>query len=340
MKSSNKLKMLYLIDILKSMTDDEHPMSAAGICRELEKRGVLAERKSIYRDIATLTEYGYDIVYTRSPHPGYFLASREFELAEVKMLADAVQSAGSITALKTSELIKKLGGLVSQYQFEDISSQVYIDKRVKNSNEEIYYNIDIINKAISKNKKIRFKYMRKSIADNKIESSIKDMIISPYAMIWSGDHYYLVGNNEKYNNLIHLRIDRMKNVKIMISRARPFSEVSDYTDKFDAADYAGRTFNMFGGTKQTVELRCSNSMLEQIIDRFGDDVPLRKSGSEHFVLYADAFISEGLISWIMQYGVNIEVLAPRSLRESISDRIMAMTSLYKLNQPEAKGINA
>ena len=182
--------------------------------------------------------------------------------------------------------------------------------------------------------------MRKSIADNKIESSIKDMIISPYAMIWSGDHYYLVGNNEKYNNLIHLRIDRMKNVKIMISRARPFSEVSDYTDKFDAADYAGRTFNMFGGTKQTVELRCSNSMLEQIIDRFGDDVPLRKSGSEHFVLYADAFISEGLISWIMQYGVNIEVLAPRSLRESISDRIMAMTSLYKLNQPEAKGINA
>ena len=334
MKSSNKLKMLCLIDILETMTDEEHPMSALGICNELEKRGVTAERKSIYRDISTLIEHGCDIVYTRSPHPGYFIASRNFELAEVKMLADAVQSAGSITSSKTSELIGKLGSLVSKYQFEEISSQVYIDKRVKNSNEEIYYNIDIINKAISKNKKIRFKYIRRSIADNKIESSIKDMIISPYAMIWSNDHYYLIGNNEKYNNLIHLRIDRMKNVKIMISGARPFSEVSDYTDKFDAADYAGRTFNMFGGTKQTVELRCSNIMLEQIIDRFGDNVPLRKSGSDHFVLYVDALISEGLISWIMQYGANIEVLAPRELRESISERIIAMTSLYKLKRSE------
>ncbi len=334
MKSSNKLKMLCLIDILETLTDEEHPMSASGICMELERRGISAERKSIYRDIATLTEYGYDIVYTHSPHPGYFMASRSFELAEIKMLADAVQAAGSITPSKTAELIEKLGGLVSKYQFEDISSQVYIDKRVKNSNEEIYYNIDIISKAISKGKKIRFKYIKRSIADNRIESSVKDMIISPYAMIWSNDHYYLVGNNDKYDNLIHLRIDRMKNVKIMISGIRPFSEVSDYTDKFDAADYAGRTFNMFGGTKQTVELRCANSMLEQIIDRFGDGVPLRKSGSEHFVLYVDALISEGLISWIMQYGASIEVLSPRELRKSITERIMAVSSVYKLGNAD------
>ncbi len=330
MSTSNKLKLLCLIDILKTLTDEEHPMSAGDICAELERQGIRAERKSIYRDIATLTEHGFDIVQTRVPHPGYFLAGREFELAEIRMLIDAVQSAGFVTAAKTGELIKKLGALASKYQFESISDQVYTDKRIKQSNEEIYYSIDVIHKAITGKKKIRFKYLRRFIVDNKIENSVKEMIISPYAMIWSNDHYYLVGNNEKYDNLIHLRLDRMKSVKLMIASSRPFSDVSDYKDEFDAADYISKTFNMFGGSENKIELRCKNSLLEQIVDRFGDGVPLRKSGDDHFVLYIDALISEGLISWILQFGSDIEVLSPRELRSQMLDKVSSLTALYKV----------
>lgn len=329
MSSSNKLKLLHLINILSVMTDEEHPMSAGEICAELKKQGIDAERKSIYRDVATLTDYGLDIVQTRVPRPGYFIASRDFELAEIRMLTDAVQAASFVTPAKTGELIKKLGTLASKYQFETISSQVYIDKRVKQCNEEIYYSIDVIHKAITSGRKIKFRYLRRVIVDNKIENSVKEMTISPYAMVWSNDHYYLVGNNEKYDNLIHLRLDRMKSVKIQPAFARPFSEVSDYEDEFDTADYVGKSFNMFGGREQRIELRCKNYLLEQIVDRFGDGVPLRKSGDDRFVLYIDALISDGLVSWILQYADDIEVVAPRELRRKVIEKAAALADLYK-----------
>lgn len=326
-----KQKLLYLLDILKHKTDEEHPLNATELCEELAKSDILAERKSIYKDIQVLEEYGYEILSTRSPKVGFYMADRDFELAEVRLLMDAVQSAGFITQKKTKELLAKLHRLVSDYQGTDLRNQVYVDSRIKNTNEEIYYNIDHINTAISAGKKISLRYTRRRMEDGaKTQEASKSMVISPYALLWSNDHYYLVGNNEKYDDLIHMRLDRMKSVKMLEEEdARPFSEVSSYTNFFDIADYAKKAFNMYGGAVMTVELRCPNEIAEEVFDRFGSKVPVRASDENHFVFKTNAMLSEGLVSWITSFGT-IEVLAPRELREMVCNRIEGLNRLYKM----------
>lgn len=326
-----KQKLLYLLDILLHKTDEDHPLNATEICDELAKSEIKAERKSIYHDIRVLEDYGYEIISTRYPKTGFYMADRDFELAEVRLLMDAVQSAGFITQKKTKELLVKLNRLVSDHQAIKLRNQVYIDSRVKNANEEIYYNIDHINTAIDEGKKISLKYRRLHMADIiNVEEKVKEMVISPYALLWSSDHYYLVGNNEKYDNLIHMRLDRMKNVQVLSDQPlRPFSEVSPYKNFFDIADYAKKSFNMFGGSVMTVELKCPSEIIEEVYDRFGSQIPIRSSGEDHFVFKTNAMLSEGLVSWITSFGT-IEVLAPRELREMVCERIEGMKKIYQL----------
>ena len=328
----NRLKCLLLIEILEEMTDEDNPMSAAEICEELGRRGAKAERKAIYRDIAALTHYGYDIIFTRMPKPGYFIAGRTFELAEVKMLIDAVQATRFITPVKTRALIEKLGSLTSKHQANAIDSYVYIKDRVKPINEEIYYNIDEIHKAILAGKKVRLLYTRRIINGvPQITNAVNSFIVSPYAMIWSDEYYYLVGNCQKYDNLIHLRMDRMRGVKLIDEDTRPAKEVCEYEDKFNVADYISKTFNMAAGRQQRIELRCSNWLIEQVIDRFGEDIPIRASGVKHFVVSIEALNSKGLISWIMQFGQDMEVLLPLELRNDVRKEVRKMCYLYKIN---------
>ena len=213
-----------------------------------------------------------------------------------------------------------------------LEKQVYIEKRHKCSNEEIYYNIDIINRAIQSGKRISFIYQKRQLdtAENKVVTEEKEFSVSPYAMIWSNDHYYLIANNQKYNNLMHTRIDRMKKVEILEERARKFSEVSPYKSYFDSADYSGKIFNMFSGDTQTLEMLCDNSMLEEIVDRFGNNALIRTGDDEtRFLVDTKCVVSEGLVSWIMQFGGRIEVLEPASLREQVKMRAEEIARMYK-----------
>ena len=328
----SKLKILYIVDILRKFSDEEHPLNATEICEHLAKYDIRAERKAIYDDIENLIYYGYDIVKTRTPKAGFFMASRELEIPEIYLLTDAVQSADFITPKKTRELVGKLESMMSKQQARERERSIYIGYSHKCDNEEIYINIDMLRQAIEEGKKISLKYRTRQIDDSrKISFKEKNFVLSPYALVWMDDHYYLVCNNEKYNNLMHLRIDRMKSVNLLNEKSRHFSEVSEYKERFDIADYASKTFNMFGGRLCEIELSCSFELLEQVIDRFGEKIHIIGVSDRRFSFRTKGLISEGFVGWIMQFGVDMEVTAPEELRSMIKSKIGLLQKAYEKN---------
>lgn len=329
-RRGQKVKLLYIIKILTELTDEEHPLSATEICEKLSAYDITAERKAIYDDIECLISFGYDIIQTRVPKNGYFLASRDFELPEVFLLGDAVRTAKFISEKKTRELTSKLDRLLSKHQTKRNISAIYIDSSNKTKNEELFYNIDRINTAIEEGKKIRFTYSKRVLHEGRqITTESKTRTVSPYAMTWQFDYYYLIGNYEKYDNLMNLRIDRIHSVEIIDEPMRHFSEVSDYRDTFDVADYTKKLFGMFGGNMQEIKLRCSSKMLEQVTDRFGDKIFITNVTDKTFDFTAKAAVSDALATWIMNYGANIEVITPTELRQKIIDRAERILEIYK-----------
>ena len=329
-KGYTKLKLLYIKQYLEKYSDEDNLVKAEELIEMLADKGISCERKSIYADINALKSYGVDISTEKR---GYRVLARDFELPELRLLMDAVQAANFISAKKSKELINKIGTLCSENQAATLEKQVYIENRNKCTNEEIYYNIDLVNKAIVQKKKISFTYIKRKINDNKKEiiRQEKNLTVSPYALIWSNDHYYLVSNNSKYDNLMHTRIDRMKKVKLIDEPARDFSEVSPYKSFFDSADYSGKLFNMFSGDNQKLRLRCNDSILEEMVDRFGDDCDITKAHidmEETFILETSCVCSEGLVSWLMQFGNKVEVLSPESLKRDIIGKTEAILNLY------------
>ena len=328
-RGNGKLKILYIIDILKKYSDEDHPINATEICDYLRDYGIEAERKAIYDDLENLIFYGFDIIKTRSPRAGVFLASREFEIPEIYLLTDAVQAADFITPKKTRELVSKLDAMMSDEQARTREKSTYIEYSHKCNNEEIYINIDTLRQAIEKGKKVTLRYISRILADGRhITPSEKNFKVSPYALIWTDDHYYLVCNNEKYDNLMHLRLDRMKSVTETEESIRHFSECSDYEDRFNTADYVSKSFNMFGGELMETELRCSERILEQVIDRFGENIHIIERENGKFAFRIKALLSEGLVGWLMQFGTDIEVISPETLRQTIKEHIEAMSKMY------------
>jgi len=329
---NQKLKILFLLKDLLENSDEQHPIDAEELILYLKNRGIQSERKSIYRDISILKEYGYDILKTKTPKSGYYIGVRDFELAEVRLLCDAVQAANFISKKKTRQLLGKIYSLASIYQADKIKKQVYVDSRLKTSNEKIYYTIDKLDTAIQTNRQVEIVYRKRKISNsNRAEYEEKRHQISPYALIWSNDHYYLIGNNRNYSNLMVTRVDRIKSVDILNDTPRiSFADVSDYKISFDSADYVNKHFNMFAGESQSVELVCDNSIVENILDRFGDSVQIRKFNDERFKINVDIAVNDGLVSWIMQFGKNIEVKSPPELKKLVLDRIEEINSVYRI----------
>ena len=326
----SKLKLLYIVDILRKKTDENHYLVATEICDELSQLDIPAERKSIYNDIDILREYGFDIIHTGSKNRGgYFLGAREFELAELRLLSDAVQAANFISQKKTNQLVQKIESFASEKQAKILHSQVYVDNRPKCKNEEIYYTISLLDEAITAKVKVNFTYTRRRITEEfKTAKEEKSFTVSPYALIWSDDHYYLVCNNEKYDNLMHLRIDKIKHLEKTSLPARHFSEVSDYKNYFDSADYASKLFNMYSGEPKPVEFICNNDTLEPMLDRFGENVKIQKYDDEHFVLRTNVASSEGLVAWIVQFGGRVKVKSPNDLIYSVKQKAAEILEIY------------
>lgn len=329
-KELNKIKLLFLSDIFTRQTDSEHVYSANELCDLLSEYGVTCERKSIYSDIEALKEFGMDIVNVRSPKRGYYLNERKFDIAEVRLLIDAVQAAKFISSKKTKALIYKIGSLLSEYQEEELREQIYVDSTYKSEKEDIYDIIKSLDIAIKKSEQVQLTYSKRKLENRYLKKAEgKVFVVNPYALLWSNDHYYLVCNNDKYNNLMHLRLDRISDIKLLGTKAKHFSKVSKYTDKFDTADYSNKIFNMFTGESGQIELCCDNKLIDDILEKFGDEIPLKLYDKDHFTFKADVELSSGLISWIMQYGSDIKVVSPKKLSDAIVEKTKEILSVYE-----------
>ena len=326
-KSSNqKLKILYLMKMLLEKTDEENTMTINDMIAELERYGINAERKSIYDDIEALRYYGIDIATRKSKTTDYFVASRVFELPELKLLVDAVQCSKFITYKKSNELIKKIESLASSHQAALLHRQVYVANRVKAINENIYYNVDRLHVAIAENKQVSFKYYDYDIKkEKKYRKNGELYFVSPYALSWDDENYYLITFSEKYNDFTHYRVDRMTNIEII---DQPRTILPD-NEQFNIAEYSKKVFNMFGGEEETVRLQFDNSLVNTVIDRFGKDVTLDKVDDSSFSIRINVAISSTFFSWIAQFGNKVKILSPESVIEKYQNSIQEILEQYK-----------
>ncbi len=328
-RARQKLKLIYTLEILKKYSDEENPLTANKIAERLLDFGIEAERKSIYDDIACLEEYGCDIIKSDSPK-GWFIGDREFEVPEIYLLCDAVRSAKFISAKKSAELIDKLNSMLSINQVKRRENSIFFRALDKCGNEELYYNIDKIDDAIENHRQIELTYsVRYFDSEREVKKNRKIMVINPYALTWQDDYYYLLGNHIKYDNIIHLRLDRISSVKVLDTKARHYSEVSSYTDFFDTADYTDKLFGMHGGSMTEVELCCNKKITEQVLDRFSERIFIKKVTDEEFCFTVKAALSEALVTWIINYGSDLRVNSPRELCEMVKARAKLVLKNYE-----------
>lgn len=323
--SNQKLKLLYIMGALAEKSDENHRISVKQLIDELNLYGIKAERKSIYDDIESLRLWGMDILYSKEKPAGYFLAEREFQLPELKLLVDAVQASKFITAKKSNELIKKLESLVSIYEAKQLHRQVYVTNRIKTMNENIYYNVDKINEGIMANVKIKYKYFEWNI-DKRMhpKRNGRAYIISPWALTWDDENYYMIGFDNKAGLIKHYRVDKMKSIEL----TKAPREGKDAMKDFDIAGFAKKTFGMFGGKNEAVTLRCENRLVGTIIDRFGDDVILCKEDDEHFSVTQEVTVSSQFYGWIMGLGSGVKITAPADVAGEFTQKLREILGNY------------
>lgn len=323
-KSDNqKRKLLLLKDYLEENTDPEHPASMPVLLEFLKRSGIAAERKSVYSDIRTLTDYGMDIDLKKGRNGGYYVASRQFELPELKLLVDAVQSSKFLTERKSMALIRKLAGLSSRYEATLLRRQVVVAGRVKTMNESIYYNVDAIHCAIAENSQITFTYSEWGV-DRKRHPRPNPYLASPYALCWDNENYYLIAHTQKHG-LTHYRVDKMS--RIQLTHKPRLTDES--TRALDLSRYSTHMFQMFRGELTQVRLRFDNSLAGVVIDRFGSDILLVPDGDAHFVFTADISISPMFLGWLAGFEDKAAILAPASLIEDYKTFCRKSLSQYE-----------
>lgn len=310
--SGQKLKLFYIAKMLEENTDENHPMSTAEIIERLAANDIRSERKSIYDDIEKLCEFGYDIIQVHSRlGGGYYMACREFELAELKLLVDAVQSSRFITTKKSRELIKKLERKAGKYDAGKLQRQVYVAGRVKTENESIYYSIDNIHRAIQENRQIEFTYLDWNLKKELTPREKGRRCVSPWALIWREENYYLAAYDGIDGIIKHYRVDKMGNVEVL-SRQR---EGVEQFERVDIAAYTNRIFGMYGGDEQSVTLRFPKRLIGVVLDRFGKEADIRSVGEDFFYVRAKIAVSGQFFGWLAGIGSEAEIVKPSSVKE-------------------------
>lgn len=325
-KSENqKQKLLYIAKYLMENTDEFHSVTTPQLIQYLNSQGIKAERKSIYNDIDTLNDFGMDIIRSDEHYGGYMLASRPFELAEVKLLVDLVQSSKFITEKKSRELIQKLETLTSKYDAKAMQRQVEIVGRSKTPNENIYYNVDFIHSAISKNVKIRFHYFNWN-EEKKMQLRHDGAWyeVNPWKLTWDDENYYLIAYDEASEKMKFYRVDKILDI-LLTEEPRVGREAFE---NMDMAEFSKKTFGMFAGEEKTVRLRCENSMAGVIIDTFGTEVSMRRDGKQHFIARMDVVVSPQFFGWISGLGTRVELLSPDEVRSEYASYLEKIISNY------------
>ncbi|MGN1318293.1 MAG: helix-turn-helix transcriptional regulator [Lachnospirales bacterium] len=314
-KSNNqKRKLIYIRDMLLKNTDINHYMTMNEIIENLAKNDIKAERKSIYNDIETLRDMGIDIECNR--RKGYAVISRDFELVEIKMLVDAVQSSRFITARKSMNLIKKLENFVSSFEANNLQRQVFVLNKIKSMNESIYYTLDLIYDAMAKNSKIKFKYFKWNInKEQELKKDGKFYVVSPWHLCWDNTNYYLIAYDSTSESIKHFRIDKMLRTDIV----KEDREGKEIFNKIDMAVYSDSHFSMFGGNIKNVTLQCNNDVSNVIIDRFGKNISILKSDDENFTVNVKVAVSDQFLGWIFGLGGKVKIVEPLEIKERMKE---------------------
>lgn len=319
---NQKLKLLMIMEMFIKKSDEQHPLNATTIVEELEKEGIAAERKSIYRDIGVLQEYGMDIEKAED-QAGFYLASRDFELPELKLLVDAVVASKFITEKKSRELVQKIEQLGSVYQGKHLQRQVVVSDRVKTSNESIYYAIDEIYQCIDNNHKMSFMYMEWSATKEQVpRHDGKIYVVSPEFLLWDNEYYYLVAYDEELEQIRHYRVDKIKNAEELSESRNP------NCGKVQKADYAKKRFSMFAGHPERVSLRVPKEMIGVLIDRFGQEIWTRVDGDD-VVARLDVEVSEPFFGWLAGLGTRVVIEGPQEVQESFVSYMKEIVKKYE-----------
>lgn len=307
-----KQKLLYLLKILTEQTDEQHPMPMAVLLDKLRAEDISAERKSVYSDIDCLMDFGADIAYNTTREGGYYLASREFELAELKLLVDAVSASRFITKSKSEQLIRKIEKLASRYEAVQLQRQVYTAEQIKHENESIYYHVDAIHTAIHENRQVSFRYLEWNLQKELVpRKGGKYYRISPWSLMWNDENYYLIGYDAQAGMLKHFRVDKIGPIEMLKERR----EGEEVFRKCDLSAYSAKTFGMYGGEETIVTLGFPNALVGVVIDRFGKDIVIRKQPKDYFEVHVKVMVSRQFYGWLAGIGKEAKVISPISVRE-------------------------
>ena len=326
--TNQKFKLYHLARIMLEKTDEDHYITMPEIMEALGKYDITADRKTIYNDLRDLETLGIEVegepVGNRYH---YHVIGRPFELPELKLLVDAIQSSKFITERKTNALIKKLEQLVSKYEAMKLQRQVYVSGRIKTMNESIYYTVDAIHNAISENKKIRFQYFQWNVKkEMELRHNGAWYHISPWGLSWDNENYYLVGYDSDTGQIKHYRVDKMLHIQMSHDKR----EGRDHFKKLDMADYAKKSFGMFGGKEQAVKLRVANHLAGVIIDRFGKDVIMIPEDDKHFTVNVEVHVSSQFLAWVFSLGEGVKIISPNEVLEQMKTEIERLIRQYEI----------
>ncbi len=328
-KSANqKLKLVYLMDILRERTDEKHYLSMNDIIEALAAYGVNAERKSIYDDFETLRTYGINVEGAKlGAKYGYRLLEHQFELAELKLLVDAVLASRFVTAKKSGTLIDKLCSCASKYEAKQLKRELYVTERVKTVNESVFYNVDAIYEAINADAKIDFDYYEWNLKKElELRKNGVKKGINPIALIWDDENYYLVAYDGEAARIKHYRVDKMRNI-VVTEDARDNKEA--YTE-IDMAEYAKKMFGMFSGEEMTVVLECSNDMVGVIIDRFGTNLMIVPKAEDKFTVHFTVQLSKQFLAWVFSLGDRVKIVSPVEAVDAMKEEARRLMKQYNI----------
>jgi predicted DNA-binding transcriptional regulator YafY len=322
MANIQKLKLLYIKDYLLRNSDEGHPVTIPEIVEELARHGIKAERKTLYDDLEALRLYGLDILQSRG---NYYVGRRSFEIPELKLLVDSIQSSKFITQKKTMALIKKIEELASIFDEQLLERQVYVRNRVKSMNESVYYNVDSIADAINQDRVIQFKYFELTVAkQRRVRRNGGWYEVSPFALMWDDENYYMLAWDAEAASLKHYRVDKMLEIT-KLDRTR---EGKDAFNEIDMSAYSKKVFGMFTGQERQVKLRFRNHLAGAVVDRFGADVILVPEGEETFTVTVELAVSPQFYAWMFGFGREAEILSPEDVRKEASEQAKSIFEMY------------
>lgn len=326
--AKQKIKLLYLLKVLLENTDENHCMNTQDLITYLEENEIFVERKTIFSDIATLKEFGVDILVSKTKeNGGYYIASRDFELAELKIIVEAILSSRYISAKKSKSLIEKLESLVGPSDRKQLQREVFVQGRVKTENESIYYNVDILHNAMLNNNEITFSYLEwnknKELVPRKGGKLYR---VSPFALTVKDEYYYLIAYDAQASIIKHYRVDKMKDIHAILRSKR---QGNDAFDVYDVGEYTNQNFGMFSGEADIVSLVIKEEKIGIIFDRFGKDIDIRPVKNNCLSCRVPVLVSKQFFGWLAGLGDEIEITSPKSVREEYINYLKQLINSYE-----------